>query len=69
MSEYTAMLETQSMQRKTCPSATFFMTKPTWTGMGLGPGLHGEKPVTKHISHGMVWNGMDNFSINLTNFW
>jgi hypothetical protein len=69
MNEYTAMLETQITQRKTCPSATFLTTNPTWIGMGLNPGFHGEKPVTKHHSHGMVWKGIDNFNINLINFW
>jgi hypothetical protein len=68
MNEYTVMLETQSTQRKTCPSATFFTTNPTWTGMGLNPGFLGEKPVTKYLSHGVVWNSMDNFNINLINF-
>jgi hypothetical protein len=67
MNEYIAMLETQSTLRKTCPNATSFITNPAWTGMGLNPGLHGEKPVAKHLNHGMVWNGMDKFHINLIN--
>ena len=30
---------------KTCPSAASLTTNLTWTGLGLNPCLHGERPV------------------------
>jgi hypothetical protein len=35
---------------KTYPSATL-ATNTTWTAQGANPGLHGEKPVTNHLSY------------------
>ena len=37
---------------KTCPSATFSTTNPTWTEPGSNPGLRGERPATNRLSHG-----------------
>jgi hypothetical protein len=36
------------------PSATLPTTNPTWTDPGANPGLHGERPVTNDLSHGMA---------------
>jgi hypothetical protein len=36
----------------TCPSATLSTTNSTWTDPGMNLGLCGERPVTKHLSHG-----------------
>jgi hypothetical protein len=41
--------ENRSTRGKTCPSA---ITNPTWTDLGLNPGLRGEKPATNRLSHG-----------------
>lgn len=38
--------------RKSCPNATFYTTSLTWTGLGLKPGLWGDRPVSKRLSHG-----------------
>jgi hypothetical protein len=38
----------QRTRRKTRPSATLSATNPTWTD----PDLHGQRPVTNHLSHG-----------------
>jgi hypothetical protein len=38
--------ENRSTGRKTCPSATLSTTNPTWTDLGLNPGLRGERPAT-----------------------
>jgi hypothetical protein len=40
--------ETRSTRRKTCPSATFSTTNPTWTDPGSNPGLRGEKDEVLH---------------------
>ena len=36
--------ENRSSRGKTCPSATWSTTNPTWTDAGSNPGLRGEKP-------------------------
>jgi hypothetical protein len=35
---------------KSYPSVTLYNTNPTWTALGLKPGLHGEKLVTNRLS-------------------
>jgi hypothetical protein len=42
-------------RRKTCPSATFFTTNPTWIDPGANPGLRGERPATNRLSHTHFW--------------
>jgi hypothetical protein len=37
---------------KTCPSATFSTTNPTWPDPGLNPGSRGGKPATNRLSYG-----------------
>jgi hypothetical protein len=39
-------------RRKTCHSATWSSTNPTWTNPGANPGLCGEKPATNRLSYG-----------------
>jgi hypothetical protein len=46
--------ENQSTRGKTCPSATFSTTNPTWTDPGSNPGLRGGRPATNRLSHGMA---------------
>jgi len=36
----------------TCPTAILSTTNSTRTGNGLKPGLHGERLVINHLSHG-----------------
>jgi len=33
------------------PSATLSTTNPTWTGLGLNWGIHGERSATSCLSH------------------
>jgi len=35
--------------KKTCPNANFPTTNPTYTDLGLRPGLGFERPPTKHL--------------------
>jgi len=42
--------ENRSNRRETCFGATLSSTKPTWTGLGLKPGLRGERAVTNRLS-------------------
>jgi hypothetical protein len=44
--------ENQSALRETCCSATLSTTKPTLTGLDSDPGVRGERPATKPLSHG-----------------
>jgi hypothetical protein len=44
--------ENRSTREKTCPSATFSISNPTWTDPGSNPGLRGERPATNRLSHG-----------------
>jgi hypothetical protein len=37
---------------KTCPSATFATTNPTWIDPGANPDLRGERPATNDLSRG-----------------
>jgi hypothetical protein len=39
---------------KICPSDVLSTTNSRWHTLGLNLGLHGEKPVTNHPSHGTV---------------
>jgi hypothetical protein len=39
---------------KVCPSTTLSITNPTWSDLGMNLGLCNERPVTVHLSHGMV---------------
>jgi hypothetical protein len=41
-------------RRKICPIATLSTTNPTWTDLGVKLGLQAERPVTNHLSQGMV---------------
>jgi hypothetical protein len=43
--------ENRRTRRKTCPSATLSTTNPTWTDLGVNPGLCGERPATNCLSH------------------
>ena len=43
--------ENRSTRRKICPSATLSTTNPTWTGLGVNPGLRGERPTTNRLGH------------------
>jgi hypothetical protein len=47
--------ESQRTRRQTCPSATLSTTNPTWTDPGTNLGLHGERPATNCLTHGMVF--------------
>jgi hypothetical protein len=44
-------------RRKICLSATLSTSNLTRTDSDLNAGLHSERPVTDHLSHGVVWNG------------
>jgi hypothetical protein len=46
--------ESRRTLRKTCPSAIFSTTNPTWIDPGANPGLRGERSVTNRLSRGMV---------------
>jgi hypothetical protein len=37
-------------QKKICPSSHLSSTNPTWTGLGLNPGMYSEAPVTNERS-------------------
>jgi hypothetical protein len=41
----------------TCPRAPLGVTNPAWTDPGSSPGLRGERPATKRLSHGtaLMW--------------
>jgi len=45
------MGESQSTGRKTYPRATLCTANPTWTDLGLNPGVRGERPATSRLSH------------------
>jgi hypothetical protein len=47
--------ENQKTWRKTCPGATLSTKKPTWTTLGINPGLCGEKLATICLSCGMAY--------------
>jgi hypothetical protein len=38
-------------EKKTSSSATLSNTNPTWTTLGLNPGLYADRSSTKHLSH------------------
>jgi hypothetical protein len=46
--------ENQRTWRKICPSATLSTTNPIWIDTGMNLGLHGERPLTNHLNHGMA---------------
>jgi len=39
---------------KSCAIATFSTTNPTWTGVGLNPGICGEMPAINYVNHGLA---------------
>jgi hypothetical protein len=39
---------------KTCPIATLSTTNPTWTDLGMNPGIQNEKLMTNCLSYGMA---------------
>jgi hypothetical protein len=39
---------------KTCLSATFSTTNPTWSGLGANPGLHSERMATNRLIRGIA---------------
>jgi hypothetical protein len=43
--------ENRSTRGKAYPSATLSTTNPTWTETASNPGLRGERPATKLLSH------------------
>jgi hypothetical protein len=45
----------RSTRGKTCPSATLSTTNPTWTDLGLNPGLRSDRPVTNRLSRGTAY--------------
>jgi hypothetical protein len=45
---------TKELKRETCSSATLSITNPTWTDLGVNPGLHSERQVTDCLSRGMA---------------
>jgi hypothetical protein len=47
--------ENRSTWGKACPSATLSTTNPTWTDLGLNPGLRGERLATNRLSHGTAY--------------
>jgi hypothetical protein len=61
--------ETEVFGEKTCPSATLSTTNPTWTDLGLNPGLRGERAATNRLSHGrtkgrLVFPSINNSKVN-----
>jgi hypothetical protein len=42
---------------KTCLSATFSTTNPTWPDLGSNPGRRGVKPATNRLSYGTATSG------------
>jgi hypothetical protein len=46
--------ENWSTGRKVCPTATFYTTNSTLTGVGLKPGLHCENAVTNCVNHSIA---------------
>jgi len=38
-------------EKNTSSSATLSNKNPTWTTLGLNPGLYAGRPSTKHLSH------------------
>jgi hypothetical protein len=52
---------------KSFPSATLSTTNPTWTDPGSNPGLRGERPATKRLSHGTTLTDLLRASLNKIN--
>jgi hypothetical protein len=50
--------ENRRTRRKTCPSATFSTTNPTWTSQGANPGLCGEMLATNCLSHDTAYSNI-----------
>ena len=42
--------------RKTCTNATLTTINPTWSGLGLNPDLHSDRPATNSLTHGTALN-------------
>jgi hypothetical protein len=45
----------RSTREKTCPSASFSTTNPTWTDRGSNPGLRGGESAANRLSHGTAY--------------
>jgi hypothetical protein len=58
--------EDRISRRKTCPSATLSATNPTWIDPSANPGLRGERPETKGLSHGTAL--ISNFTLAVLNW-
>jgi hypothetical protein len=48
----------RSTRGKTCPSATFSTTNPTWTDSESNPVHRGKRPATNRLSHGTTQFGV-----------
>jgi len=46
--------EYQTTHIKLCPSSTLYNANPSWTGKVWNLGLHGERPETNCLIHGMA---------------
>jgi DNA-binding protein H-NS len=51
----TDRVQSNNSEKEKCPSVTLSTTNPTWTGQGVNPGLHGERPEPNCFSYGMDW--------------
>ena len=50
---YTDERKPKYLEKIPCPSATLSATNSTWTGLGLNPGLRGDRPaLTTQAVHG-----------------
>ena len=47
----------RSTQNKTCPTLTLSTKIPTWTGLVLKLGLHGERLANDSLSHDLAFRG------------
>jgi hypothetical protein len=55
MESYSGMIltgEDRKTRRKLCPSAALSTTNPTWTDLGMNPGIHCDRLATNCLSHG-----------------
>jgi hypothetical protein len=58
--------ENRRTRRKTCPSATFSTTNPTFTALGTNPVLCGEKPATNRLSYGTAMYNTLKYIVNIS---
>jgi hypothetical protein len=49
--------KTEKTQTETCPISTL-STYLAWPDRGINPGLHGVRPATNCLSHGMAYNAI-----------